>query len=177
MATNASRFRLFGGLLLAVVSAVSVFAPVASADEPNFQPDAWIKRSGGPTYGKYVYNLSGVDQSIYLTLPKNTLRRVYLTVQNQGDVPDTFGLTVICCGSDADTVRYFRGRSSVEITDEVEAGTFVTPQLDPGETYVIRATVLTDSAAPRGSYYARKFIFSSSGGGVPDATRMWVRRP
>jgi hypothetical protein len=176
MATNTSRFRLFGGLFLAVVSAATVFAPVVSADEPTFQPDAWIKRSGGPTHGKYVYNLSGVDQSIYLSLPRNVLRRVYLTVQNQGNVPDTYGLMVICCGSDADTVRYFRGRSSVEITDEVEAGTFVTPLLDPGETYVIRVTVRTNAAATPGSYYARKFIFSAGGGGVPDAVRMWVIR-
>jgi hypothetical protein len=168
--------RLFGGLLLALVSAATVFAPAVYADEPTFQPDAWIKRSGGPTYGKGVYNLSGVDQSIYLALPGNTLRRAYVTVQNQGSVPDTFALTVICCGSDGDTVRYFRGRSSIEITDEVEAGTFVTPQLDPGATYTIRVTVYTDGAATKGSYYARKFIFSSSGGGVPDATRMWVTR-
>ena len=175
MATTASRSRLFGGLLLAVVSAVSVAAPV-SADEPEFVPDAWIRRSGGVTYGKDVYNLTAADQSIYLSLRPGVLRRVYLTVQNDGNVPDTFMLTVICCGSDSDTVRYFRGRGSTEITDQVEAGTFVTPQLDPGETYVIRVTVLTDGSATHGSYYARKFIFSSSGGGVPDATRMWVKR-
>ena len=176
MATTASRFRLFGGLLLAVVSAVSVFAPVVSADEPSFVPDAWIKRSGGPTYGKDVYNLTATDQSIYLTLRPGVLRRVYLTVQNDGNVADMFGLTVICCGSDSDTVRYFRGRGPIEITTEVEAGTFVTPMLDPGETYVIRVTVLTDGEATQGSYYARKFIFSSPGGGVPDAVRMWVKR-
>ena len=176
MATTASRFRLFGGLFLAVVSALSAFAPVVSADEPNFVPDAWIRRSGGPTYGRDVYNLTATDQSIYLSLRPNVLRRVYLTVQNDGNVTDTFGLMVICCGADGDTVRYFRGRTPTEITDEVEAGTFVTPPLDPGETYVIRVTVLTDGAATHGSYYARKFIFSSQGGGVPDAARMWVKR-
>jgi hypothetical protein len=176
MGTNPSRLRLLGSVVLAVVSAVSVLAPIASADEPIFQPDAWIKRSGGQTYGKGVYNLSATDQSIYLSLRRHSLRRIYLTVQNQGNVPDTFGLTVICCGESGDTVRYFRGRSSVEITAEVEAGTFVTPTLDPGATYVIRAVLLTNGPATHGSYYSRKFIFSAGGGGVPDAVRMWVKR-
>jgi hypothetical protein len=160
---------------MALLSAVSVFAPVVNADEPTYQPDAWITRSGGPTYGVGVYNLTAVDQSIYLSLRPNLLRRVYVQVKNEGNVATPFALSVICCGESTDTVRYFRGRGPVEITDEVVAGTFATPELAPGAVYTIRVTVLTGPATP-GTFYSRKFIFSAEGGGVPDAVRMWVRR-
>jgi hypothetical protein len=175
MTTFTSRFRLFAGTFLAVVSAVTVFAPVVNADEPVYQPDAWITRSGGPPRGIGVYNLTADGQSIYLSLHGNQLRRAYLYVRNEGNVATPFALTVICCGESTDTVRYFRGRTDYEITDEVVAGTFATPTLAPGEKYTIRVTVLTGPATP-GSYYARKFIFSAEGGGVPDAARMWIRR-
>ena len=44
-------------------------------------------------------------------------------------------------------VRYYR--NSTEITSQVVAGTFTTPQLKPGYRYVIEAWVkVTDSAGP-----------------------------
>ncbi len=71
----------------------------------------------------------------------------------------------------------FRGRTTHEITSTVEAGTFTTPLLQPGQKFVIRARVVTSASAVKGSLFSRLFTFSSLGNdATQDAVRLNVKR-
>jgi hypothetical protein len=84
-------------MLLAVASAVSVFAPVVSADEPTFQPDAWIRRSGGSAYGRDFRGTSSTEITDTIRIrvltngaaePWTYYSRKYIFSAQGGGVPD-----------------------------------------------------------------------------------------
>jgi hypothetical protein len=143
----------------------------------RFQPDARIKRSGGSLRGDDVYNTTGEDQTVAFRTRAGSLRRVYLTVQNDGNGPSSFQLDVTGSSPTGYEVRYFVSRSDVEITTEVEAGTFVTPELQPGQVFRIRARVVTTQDAQMGSELSKLFTFTADqDSSAKDAAKMVVRR-
>lgn len=141
------------------------------------RPDARIRRSGGPLRGNDVFNTTGSGQTVELTPRRPNLRRVYVTIQNDGSAPGSFSLAVSGLDAAGYEVRYFRGRSHQELTAEVEAGTFVTPVLAQGQAFALRLRVVTRVDAAPGSLFTRLLTFSSVGdGSVRDAVRLTVRR-
>ena len=141
------------------------------------QPDGRIKRSGGELRGNDVYNTTGNGQSVALTPRAGTLRRVYITIQNDGGVADSFSLTTTGTTPDGYELRYFRNRTNEELTAAIENDTFVTPVLQPGEHSRIRVRISTTAEAERGSLLTRLFTFTSeTDGDAQDAVRLTVSR-
>jgi hypothetical protein len=142
------------------------------------QPDARIRRSGGELWGNNVYDPegNGVDQYVSMKIYAGDVRRVYISVQNDGLVPQS--LSICQCQSAfafGALVRYFRGDH--EITTEVRNNTFATPTLDPGDKYVIRARVAIDSNAPKGFLnWFEVWATSSVDGTTSDRVTIWVQR-
>jgi hypothetical protein len=144
---------------------------------PDAQPDARIKRSGGKVQGNDIYNTTGAGQSVYLTPRAGTVRRIYVTIQNDGPDADAFSLEVTGNVPAGYNIRYFRGRSNQELTSAVNAGTLTTPTLAPGQMYRIRVVVRTTSAAAKGSLARRLFTFTSEANSTAsDAALLWVKR-
>ena len=142
-----------------------------------FQPDARIKRSGGALKGNDVYNTTGAGQTVALTPPGGTVRRVYVTIQNDGEAADSFSLATTGDSPAGYQLRYFFNRTNVELTAAVENDTFVTPVLDPGETYRIRVRVLTTVDAQQSSVFTRLFTFTSQNDSAEkDAVKLTVSR-
>jgi hypothetical protein len=70
-----------------------------------------------------------------------------ISVQNDGNGPDSFRLQATGSAAPGYKVRYYW--KSTEITSAIVAGTFATPTLKPGYRYVIEAWVkVTASAGP-----------------------------
>ncbi len=153
-----------------------VGSDVAAAIGASYQPDARIKRGGGHLRGNDVYNTTGEGQSVTMTTFPGR-RRVYLTIQNDGDAADSFSLATTGLSPAGYKLRYFRNRSRDELTAQIVSDTFVTPVLMPGQRYRIRIRIVTTLAAQRGSELTRLFTFTSlSDGNAQDAARLSVTR-
>jgi hypothetical protein len=143
----------------------------------ELQPDARIKRPGGIRKGDNVYNTTAEGQTQTLRRSGPSLRRVWLSVQNDGETADSFALSVSGATPAGYELHYYHGRTNNELTTQIEAGTFVTPQLAPGHRYRIRVSVRTTAAAQRGSELDRLFIFTSLGdSSAQDAAKLIVIR-
>ena len=155
---------------------VPVVGSDVAANSGSYQPDARIKRAGSNQRGNDVYNTTGQGQAVTMTtFPGH--RRVYLTIQNDGDAADTFSLDVTGTSPAGYVLHYFRNRSQHELTAEIEAGTFVTPTLAPGQVYRIRVRIETTTDAVHGSQLTRLFTFSSEhDGNAQDAALLTVTR-
>jgi len=151
------------------------------------QPDAMIRRSGGPRVGDDIYNLDATNQTIDggpRAYRQGAVRWFYIYLENDGLVTDSF--TVMGChqdetlqGIDDDpgyTVRFYRP-SGADITAAVEAGTFVTPLLAPGNHWSIRARVQIGPGAAHGSELYRLFTITSvDNGAKQDSAKFEVSR-
>jgi hypothetical protein len=107
------------------------------AIELDHHPDGQLRLVGtAATFvGDDVFNAAGVNQTVTARVGANGAK-VELRVQNDGDLRDQS--LVRGPGNNARfTVRYLRG--TTDITAQVVAGTFSTPQLDPGR----RSAVIT----------------------------------
>jgi hypothetical protein len=131
-------------------------------------------------WGDNIYNTDAAGQYVHLQIYAGDFRRVYISIQNDRDVADSF--TVCACSffGASETgfgFRYFIGRGDVEITAAVAAGTFTTPTLAPGEQYVIRARVAVSSAASHGPAVGRSYTLkSTSDTSKQDVVAIWVQR-
>jgi len=92
--------------LLALLMAATVLTGVTPAAAADFQADAWIKLCGlstgctidplpHPWKGRNVYNTTGARQSVAVRMEDGEGVRFWITVENDGDQPDT--LTVDGC--------------------------------------------------------------------------------
>jgi hypothetical protein len=143
------------------------------------QPDGRIRRSGGPRYGNNVYNTDASGQAVHLRIYAGDFRRVYISIQNDSDVAASFTVCQ-CVGTQGSqtgfTFTYFVGRGSNNITSAVEAGTFTTPTIAPGEAFVIRARVEVSSGATRHSPIGRFYRLTSGSGTEEDDVAIWAQR-
>ena len=145
---------------------------------PCVQPDVRIRRSGGELWGNNVYNDTGADQYVSMKIYAGDFRRVYITIQNDGLLAQSF---MVCqcpyIGAFPEfPVRYFVGRSDHEITVAIEEATFNTPTLEPGETFVIRARVAITHDAFPGLVDRRIKAFSNIDPSKVDTVRIWEQR-
>lgn len=153
------------------------------------QPDGSIRRSGGPRAGDDIYNLDATGQTIDggpRAYRPGSVRWFYVYFENDGMVPDSF--TVMGCHQDETTLQgieddppgysvAFYRPSGANITAVVEAGTFTTPVLDPGEHWAIRARVQIGPGAPHGSEFYRLFTITSvDNGAKQDSVKFEVGR-
>ncbi len=148
-----------------------------SADFESLQPDARIKRSGGTLKGDDVYNTTADGQTQTLRRSGASVRRVWLTIQNDGDTADSFELDVSGATPEGYDLRYFHARTRVELTTAIESGTFVTAELAPDQVFRIRIRVVTTADAQVGSELTRMFTFTSEGDSdAKDAAKLIVTR-
>ena len=140
-------------------------------------PDARIKRSGGALKGDDVYNTTAAGQTVALTPAAGTTRRVYITIENDGKLADSFSLETSGDSPAGYQLRYFQSRTNIELTAAVEGDTLVTPTLQPGQTYRIRVRVVTTGDAQQGSLFTRLYTFSSQAeASDKDAVKLTVSR-
>jgi hypothetical protein len=154
--------------------------PVLTEDvgtAPVPKPDGRIKRSGGVLFGNDIYNTTADGQTVSLRNTGGSLRRFYVTVQNDGNTADSFHVQATGTTPPGYIVRYFRSRTNTELTTAIEAGTFVTPELGPGQIFRIRVRVQTTAAAPRDSQLTRLLtITSDEDADQKDAVQLKVTR-
>jgi hypothetical protein len=171
---------LIGGVAPTALAGVVTDCDTAPSPTDCVQPDGRIKRSGGPVYGNDIYNTDADGQAVHLKIYAGDRRRVYISIQNDGVVSGTFRVCQ-CSGTQGSqpgfTFTYFVNRSDEDITAGVEAGTFTTPSLAPGEKFVIRARVEVSEAATPGSPIGRFFrITSTAAGQLEDSVAIWAQR-
>jgi hypothetical protein len=96
----------------------------------------------GPRLGNNIYNATGAHQSAVITDIGSTGPSFYtwgISIQNDGSAADRFKVKATGAAS-AWTVTYSRGTTN--ITSAVVAGTYRTPSLAPGATYLIHAKIV-----------------------------------
>jgi hypothetical protein len=92
--------------IMAFLVGASILTGVSPASADEFQADAWIKLCGlstgctidplpHPWKGRDVYNATGARQTVAVRMEDGEGVRFWITVQNDGDQPDT--LTVDGC--------------------------------------------------------------------------------
>ena len=139
-------------LLLGAVMAGLIVTPALAA--ARYQPDGLIRITTGgvlgyppyttfhgPWLGYHIYNATGAHQSAVWVSSGSTgpsLLTFDISIQNDGSAADRF--TVKATGArSAWVVTYSRGTTN--ITSAVVAGTYRTPSLAPGATYLIHAKI------------------------------------
>jgi hypothetical protein len=141
-------------LLLGAVMAGLLVTPALAA--ARFQPDGLIRQATqgapavppvlntyhGPWLGNNIYNATGAHQTAVVTGGGTALLGIYYTfgisIQNDGSATDRFRVKATGAPS-AWVVTYSRGTTN--ITSAVVAGTYRTPSLAPGATYLISARI------------------------------------
>jgi hypothetical protein len=130
------------------------------------QPDGEVRRSGGPLLGSDMYNFTSAGQRAYQGMRrhyKGAVRTVYLYIQNDGQLNSEYifkASGAVVTGFD---VSYHRASGS-DVTSQVEAGTFVTPVLAPGQRYAIDVVIRITGAAASGTEVNRIVTMSAVGG-------------
>jgi hypothetical protein len=99
----------------------------------------------GPFVGNNIYNTSGAGQTATVKNygPLAEVEGAYYTfdisIQNDGNRADRFKVKATGTGTRSWTVTYTHGATN--ITSAAVAGTYQTPSLAPGATYLIRARI------------------------------------
>jgi hypothetical protein len=138
-------------LLLGAVMAALIVTPALAA--ARYQPDGLIRMAtagvlgypsspfDGPWLGKNIYNATGAHQSAVWVSSGSTGPSFFtwgISIQNDGSAADRFKVKATGAPS-AWIVTYSRGTTN--ITSAVVAGTYRTPSLAPGATYLIHAKI------------------------------------
>jgi hypothetical protein len=97
-----------------------------------------------PFVGNNVYNSNGARQTANMLGGGGQDYGGFsaffdISIQNDGNRADRFRVKATGAASIVGTVSYYRG--STDITSAVAAGSFTTPSLAPGATYLIRAKI------------------------------------
>jgi hypothetical protein len=145
------------------------------------QPDARIRRSGGELWGNNIYNTDAANQYVSLKIYDGDHRRVWISIQNDGLVADSF--TVCQCGfvgggTPGFIFGYHKGRTNINIASGPGHWEYTTPLLDPGEKFLIRVYVSVDGFfLPKGVVGARLILVTSNTDATKqDAVEIWVQR-
>jgi hypothetical protein len=142
-----------------------------------FKPDARIMRSSGILRGNDIYNADGTDQSVTTAAAGDTYRRLYISIQNDSLVSDSFTVDADGPATAGFGLRFFKGNSTNNVTAAVEAGTFTTPVLMPGQKYQIRVRVYIGPGAVTDSTLTRLVTATSVGDNTKtDAVGFSVRK-
>jgi hypothetical protein len=133
---------------VATADYVATFGPLAS-----YQPDGRIRKGSGTLAGNNVYNTTGVNQTRTGSAAPGRTITFRISGQNDGSVAGRLRLSAAGTAVTGYVVKYFNG--STEVTAAVNAGTFQTPVLAVGGTFLLTAKVTVKAAAAGGSSVSR----------------------
>jgi CSLREA domain-containing protein len=128
------------------------------------KPDGRIRKGSGPLVGNNVYNTTGVNQTRTGSTTRGNTITFNISIQNDAG-SDRFKVLATGSATNNFTITYFR--NSTDITAAVVAGTYTTPVLAQGATFLISAKVKVKSTATAGSSVTRLVTISS----VADASK------
>ena len=141
----------------------SAFSTPFAVPQPR-KPDGRIRKGTGSLIGNNVYNTTGVNQTKTGSTTRGNTITFGISIQNDA-ASDRFTVQATGTSTSLYSVSYFR--NSTNITAAVVAGTYATPTLANGSTFVITAKVKVNSTATVGSNVTRLITLTSVG----DATR------
>lgn len=154
------------------VDADDAFLVRMPVPDTSFQPDAWIRRDGGPHKGKDVYNLTGRHQTTSARTQRGRRQVFWVTAQNDDDLSDRLRITGPA-GSRHWVVRYHR--RGTDITGQVTGPGYRTRSLPTGGRLAIKVTVKPTAGARLGAARSVRVLVSSVGNRVfKDAVRARV---
>lgn len=138
-------------------------------------PDGRIRLGTGPYVGNNVYNTTGASQSRAGSAARGHMVTFGISIQNDGNAAGRFKVKATGSAAGGYTVKYFQG--TTDITPEVVAGTYRTPSLAPGATYLITAKVMVKQTAGVGSQVVRLVTITSVGSPtIKDAVKFIGKR-
>lgn len=139
------------------------------------QPDGQIRRNFRGWIGGNIYNSTGAGQSLSAEAGPRSWVLFRIGIQNDGFLRDRFTVDANGGAVAGYRTRYFR--YTAEITSAVNAGTYVTRWLGPGERVVIEAWVRVKAIAEPGSAMERSITISSTNDATKhDVLKFTVRR-
>jgi hypothetical protein len=141
----------------------------------TFQPDALIRLRGGARRGSDVYNEDGSGQ-VRSTRARPGQRKAFLiTVENDGNVPDSYTVSGRGRSSQKWVVKYSFG--GLNVTSAVRDGTFDFKNAEyvPGQEMEIKLTIRPKDGAKTGAGKSVLVTVTSDGDGTEDAVRARVR--
>ena len=124
------------------------------------RPDARIRRGIGALAGNDIYNTTGADQTRTGANIRGHRVTFYASIQNDAPFAETSRLR-----GQASTPNFtvvYRDPAGTNITNQVNAGTYTTPNLVPGGTHRITITVTVGHTAPPGASLARTLTATST---------------
>ena len=129
------------------------------------RPDGLVRFGGGPFVGNNIYDVTGAAQSATGSAAPGATVSFTVAVENDGTVTDSFKVSATGSAVSGYKVKFFSGAR--DVTAAIVAGTYHTPSLAPGATYLISARVAVKAGAAPGSQVARLVVITS----VSDHTR------
>jgi hypothetical protein len=133
------------------------FAPL---DAAAARPDARIRRGAGPLAGNDIYNTTGAGQTRTGSAARGHSVTFYASIQNDAAFAETLRLRGH--PSTANFTVAYRNPAGTNITNQVTAGTYTTPNLAPGGTHQIKITVTVRNTAPNSASAARTLTATST---------------
>lgn len=123
------------------------------------RPDLYLRPSTVTSYsGVNLYTLDGTKQTVGQSVTNGVKATYYVTLRNNGNVPETFTLTGTKLAGW--TVSYALG--STVITSAVTTTGWSTPVLNPGATTLITVTVTPGSSIAGGVIFTQMVTLTSS---------------
>lgn len=124
------------------------------------RPDGRIKKGiASVLKGQDIYNTNGAGQTVVGSAVRGGTVTYYVSIQNDASFPDALKLRGTASTSRF-RIKYTAG--GVGITNAVTAGTYRTPALGSGETFVVKVQVTVLSSAPPGSSLTATLIARSN---------------
>ncbi|MGH2546707.1 MAG: Kelch repeat-containing protein, partial [Actinomycetota bacterium] len=141
----------------------------------TFQPDALIRLRQGEPKGGDVYNEDGSGQVRSTKARPGQKKTFRITVENDGNVPDSYTVSGRGRSSKKWGVKYSFG--GLNVTSAVRDGTFdfKAADFDPGEERELRLIVKPKDGAKAGARKSVLVTVVSKGDGTKDAVRARVR--
>lgn len=136
----------------------SEFSTAVSLVSPK--PDGRIRKGTGAYGGNNIYNLTGANQTKTGSASVGHKITFGVSAQNDSAASDSLVLQATGAAAPAFSVTYFRG--ATDITSSIVAGTYTTPALAAGATFLITVKVLVKASAAPGSSVTRLVTISSA---------------
>ena len=124
------------------------------------RPDARIRRGAGSLVGNDIYNTTGAGQTRTGSAARGHSVTYYASIQN--DAAFAEALRLRGHPSTANFTVAYRNPAGTNITNQVTAGTYTTPNLAPGGTHRITITVTVRNTAPDNASVARTLTATST---------------
>ena len=139
------------------------------------RPDGRIQLGTGALAGNDVYGTSGAGQSRTGSAAPGHSVSFGISVQNDGTSADRFKVKATGSAASGYAITYKHG--STDITSAVVAGTYRTPSLAPGATYLIAVSVAVKPSAPALSSVTRLVTLTSvANSAAKDAVQLVGKR-